>query len=34
LIRKGLKKILREDTGIQVIGEAGDDLELGDFLRP
>lgn len=33
LIREGLKKILQEDTSLQVIGEAGDGLELLNLLE-
>jgi len=33
LIREGLKKILREDTGMEVIEEAGDGLELLNLLK-
>ncbi|MDA8166027.1 MAG: response regulator transcription factor [Desulfobacteraceae bacterium] len=33
LIRRGLRKMLEEDESLQVIGEAGDGLELLDLLR-
>jgi DNA-binding NarL/FixJ family response regulator len=33
LIREGLKRLLREDTGMEVIGEAGDGLELLNLLK-
>jgi len=33
LIREGLKKILREDANLEIIGEAGDGLELLNLLK-
>lgn len=33
LIRQGLKKIIEEDSSLQVIGEVGDGLELLQLLR-
>jgi DNA-binding NarL/FixJ family response regulator len=33
LIREGLKRILREDASMEVIGEAGDGLELLNLLK-
>ncbi len=33
LVRRGIKKIIEENTGMKVIGEAGDGLELLDLLK-
>jgi DNA-binding NarL/FixJ family response regulator len=33
ILRQGLRRILMEKPGLEVIGEAGDGIELLDFLR-
>ena len=33
LVRRGIKKIIEEDSGMKVIGEASDGLELLDLLE-
>ena len=33
LIRQGLKKLIEENSSLEVIGEAGDGLELLDVLE-
>jgi DNA-binding NarL/FixJ family response regulator len=33
LVRQGIKKIIQEDSGMKVVGEAGDGLELLEILE-
>ncbi len=33
LVRKGIRKVIEEDANLQVIGEAGDGLELLEILE-